>query len=163
MRRRQSTSDQIIRRITRVRSWRGLSVVLLSIIGLLALELYQNGSLSTVSSAESISCHSPYIIDGDTFDCGGIRVRLAGIDTPEMPGHCRTGRECTPGDPHKARDKLIEMSRGSVTCRQTDIDTYGRTIGRCSVNGIDLSCAMLASGHAVRRYGVIGCSDSESR
>ena len=36
-----------------------------------------------------------YVIDGDTIHCGYTRVRLAGIDAPEMPGHCQPGRACT--------------------------------------------------------------------
>lgn len=109
------------------------------------------------STAEQITCRSPYIIDGDTFDCGGTRIRLAGIDTPEMPGHCRRGRDCTAGDPYAARDFLQRLTRMSVTCKQTDIDHYGRVIGRCEAGGKDLSCELLDSGHAVRRYGFILC------
>jgi endonuclease YncB( thermonuclease family) len=28
------------------------------------------------------------VIDGDTFDYGGKRVRIADIDTPEVNGRC---------------------------------------------------------------------------
>jgi micrococcal nuclease len=41
--------------------------------------------------------------------------------------------------------------------KQTDIDHYGRVIGRCEAGGKDLSCELLDSGHAVRRYGFILC------
>lgn len=104
-----------------------------------------------------ISCHSPYIIDGDTLTCDGQRIRLEGIDAPEMPGHCRVGRSCTPGDPHAAKDYLESISRGLVSCRPIKKDVYGRTVARCEAGGRDLSCAMIAADHAVRRYSVILC------
>lgn len=106
---------------------------------------------------QPISCSDPYIIDGDTFDCGGMRIRLAGIDTPEMPGHCREGRICTDGDPFAARDALNALTAGHIRCYKTDKDVYGRTVARCKNETQDLSCAMIDSGHAVRRYGFILC------
>lgn len=108
-------------------------------------------------SDKAIRCISPYIIDGDTMDCSNHRIRLDGIDAPEMPGHCRPGRNCTPGDPHEARKFLHAVSRGSVTCIPDGEDSYGRTIARCSKGNKDLSCAMIRSGHAVRRYSHISC------
>lgn len=52
----------------------------------------------------TFTCQSVSVIDGDTFNCDGQRVRMAGIDAPELPGHCRPGRDCTPGDPFASTD-----------------------------------------------------------
>ncbi|MGD9744647.1 MAG: thermonuclease family protein [Hyphomicrobium sp.] len=104
-----------------------------------------------------IACDRPGIIDGDTLDCAGTRVRLASIDAPEMPGHCRSGRRCTPGDPYAARDYLSFLTRGPVECRPSDTDVYGRTIALCTSGGRDLSCAMVEAGRAVERYGWLWC------
>ena len=104
-----------------------------------------------------IACQSPDITDGDTFRCAGLRIRLASIDAPELSA-CRKGRVCTPGDPVAAKAYLEGLTRGAVvTCRQTDIDRYGRTVALCAAQGRDLSCAMVAAGHAVERYGVLSC------
>lgn len=85
-------------------------------------------------------------------------MRLHGIDAPEMPGSCRPGRACTSGDPYAARDELRRLTkRRAVRCVQTDTDDYGRRIVRCTADGADLSCAMVASGHAVQRYGRLDC------
>jgi endonuclease YncB( thermonuclease family) len=106
----------------------------------------------------SFTCWFPAVTDGDTFRCGSRRVRLQGIDAPEMPGHCRPGRECTPGDPYASAANLRRMMRlSSVTCRQTDIDGYGRTVARCSAGTQDLSCGQIEGGFAVRRYRAISC------
>lgn len=109
------------------------------------------------ASAGEITCHSPAITDGDTLRCGGHHIRLASIDAPEMPGHCRKGRRCTPGDPHAAKAYLEEITRGPVTCRRIDTDRYGRTVALCEAGGRDLSCAMVEAGHAVERYGSLSC------
>jgi len=104
-----------------------------------------------------IACNNPYVIDGDTFSCGNYRIRLSSIDAPEMPEHCRPGRRCTSGDPFASRDYLHSLSRGLVTCSPIETDSYGRVIALCEVNGQDLSCAMVKSGHAVERYRPLSC------
>lgn len=100
-------------------------------------------------------------VDGDTLRCGQERIRLIGIDAPEMPGHCEQGRECAPGDPIAARASLAGLARGSAEIERDGRDYYGRTLARVRVNGTELSCAQLKSGHAVYRsewdqFGTIG-------
>ena len=85
-------------------------------------------------------------------------MRLTSIDAPEMPGSCRPGRQCTPGDPYASRDHLASLTRGcTVECRQVDTDHYGRQIVKCFADDIDLSCRMVADGYAVERYGSLRC------
>ncbi|MBU0791977.1 MAG: thermonuclease family protein [Gammaproteobacteria bacterium] len=110
-----------------------------------------------VPSGETIVCSDPYVIDGDTLDCNGTRIRLAGIDAPEKPGHCREGRSCTPGDPIASGNHLRALTRGPVVCVPKEMDHYGRTVARCRSGERDISCAMIADGYAVRRYGYILC------
>lgn len=110
------------------------------------------GTQARLFKEEDITCYNPYVIDGDTFQCSKDRIRLAKIDAPEMPGHCRAGRQCTPGNPHASRDFLISLTRGKVFCQSLKKDHYDRTIARCSVNGEDISDAMVRSGYAVSRY-----------
>jgi endonuclease YncB( thermonuclease family) len=104
------------------------------------------------------SCASTTVTDGDTFRCGKLRIWLYGIDAPELPGHCRTGRRCTPGDPYASTRNLAALLyRGNVECRTIDHDRYGRIVADCSADRVDLSCSQLAGGFAVRRYGAISC------
>lgn len=116
------------------------------------------GRVIAATSSEDVGCSDPYVVDGDTLRCGRTRIRLQGIDAPELPGHCARGRACTPGDPFASTDNLRALVEGArMVCRQTDTDRYGRTVARCSVRGRDLSCAQISGGFAVHRYVPISC------
>ena len=107
----------------------------------------------------TFTCSAPYVIDGDTIQCSdGPRMRLARIDAPEMPGHCRAGRNCAPGDPFEAKAALVEViGRRDLECTPVSasprggsaIDRYRRTVARRTVNGTDLGEYMVAGGFAV--------------
>ncbi len=90
-------------------------------------------------------------VDGDTLRCGSERIRLIGIDSPEMPGHCREGRDCVAGDPFAARDALASAVGASMAIRRFGTDHYGRTLALVRGPQGDLSCRQLRSGHAIYR------------
>lgn len=96
--------------------------------------------------------HDAVAIDGDTFAASDERWRLARIDTPEMPGHCRPGRRCVPGDPVMAKQVLamvVERKGEAIRCRKIEKDRYGRWIAECHTrSGLNLSDLMLATGLA---------------
>ena len=74
-------------------------------------------------------------IDGDTIRSGGERLRLAGIDAPEMPGHCRPGRHCVRGDPYRSRQALQSLlDQRWSWCAGEDRDAYGRVLVTCYVD-----------------------------
>lgn len=130
-----------------------LGLALGGLVGLTAIR-WMNGS----ADARAFECSNVEVLDGDTFDCGATRVRLAGIDAPELKGHCRPGRKCAPGDPYASTENLRRLvTWNSVQCRQTDTDVYGRTVARCTAGETDLSCAQIKGGYAIRRYGLIFC------
>jgi micrococcal nuclease len=98
-------------------------------------------------------------VDGDTLRCAptplfpkGERIRLLGIDAPEMRGHCRKGRRCAPGDPHASAASLASALRnGAATIERIGSDRYGRTLAMVRVGGQDLSCWQLSRGKAIYR------------
>lgn len=86
--------------------------------------------------------------DGDTLRCGDERVRLVGIDAPELHG-CRRGRQCVPGDGMTARDHLAALiTLGPLSIERVGTDAYGRTLGVVYLQGTNLSCAMIFGGQA---------------
>jgi endonuclease YncB( thermonuclease family) len=107
--------------------------------------------LGRATSGSTFPCAVAYVTDGDTFRCSnGTRIRLSSIDTPEMPGSCRPGRQCAQGDPYAAKAALQRLIGGrTVQCEPVGM-TYNRVAAWCHVNGVDLSCAMVRSGHAIR-------------
>ena len=109
-------------------------------------------------TAAVFACLSPQAVDGDTIRCNGKRVRLLNIDAPEMPGHCRKGRKCTRGNPHASTANIVRLiGSGPVSCSPDGMDRYGRTLALCSARGVDFSCAQVAGGFAVERYGELNC------
>jgi endonuclease YncB( thermonuclease family) len=133
--------------------WLGLVIIAALSIGLGTL-----GSMPSGAQASTFSCRVSSVTDGDTLRCGDRRVRLYGIDAPELPGHCRPGRSCTPGDPYASTANLRALVGAStLQCDSKGIDTYGRTLARCSAGSQDLSCGQIKGGFAVRRYGWIWC------
>lgn len=89
------------------------------------------------------------VTDGDTIRCGGERIRLIGIDAPELPGHCRKGRVCAPGDPHASTSSLSDAMTGELTIERVGEDRYGRTLALVAGAKGDLSCWQLAHGQAI--------------
>jgi micrococcal nuclease len=85
-------------------------------------------------------------VDGDTLRCGEERIRLIGIDAPELPGHCQEERSCAPGDPMASMAALAAASRGTAEIDRQGYDRYDRTLARVRVNGVDLSCRSLPAG-----------------
>ncbi|WP_228766333.1 thermonuclease family protein [Pelagerythrobacter aerophilus] len=139
--------------------WTVTAIMSASVFG--AIFLWDGSpSAATPDDPDAFSCSAPYIHDGDNIRCKEIgRGRLYGIDAPEMPGACRPGRRCTPGDPIASRDHLRSLvASGNVRCRRIETDRYERAILQCWANGIDLACAQVKAGHAVERYGNLRCS-----
>lgn len=94
------------------------------------------------------------VIDADTIDVGSTRVRLFGIDAPEMGQPCSAnGREWDCGQ--WARDAVRNRFEGEYArCRQLDTDQYGRAVAQCVVDGQDMGQMIVHSGlaWAYRRY-----------
>lgn len=79
------------------------------------------------------------VIDGDTIDVGGRRIRIWGIAAPEM-------NEAKGPDSKRMMARIVGNS--VVNCRQVDSDRYGRAVSRCEVDGSDLGALMVESGSA---------------
>jgi endonuclease YncB( thermonuclease family) len=89
------------------------------------------------------------IIDGDTIEIHGQRIRLWGIDAPESSQLCRNNNSDLYRCGAEAANKLSVFTTGKiVNCTPVDRDRYGRTVARCSVNGIDMAEWLVGNGLA---------------
>lgn len=86
-------------------------------------------------------------VDGDTLRCGAERVRLLGLDAPELH-HCRKGRVCVEGDPVAAKDALARLITAGVTITRVGQDRYGRTLALVYARGRNVGCALIVAGNA---------------
>lgn len=103
------------------------------------------------------------VIDGDTIDIHGTRIRLAGIDAPESRQTCETSGSVYRCGQKAALALSDLISTRTVQCEQSGIDRWRRIIARCFVGDIDLSSWMVSSGWAVayRKYSSLYVSDEE--
>ena len=102
-----------------------------------------------------------HVVDGDTLEMEGQRIRLFAIDAPEGDQLCYREAENWPCG-QVAADKLGSMIGSSeLICRGEEIDQYGRLLAVCMIAGLDLNRLMVAEGWALafRRYSDIYSGD----
>jgi endonuclease YncB( thermonuclease family) len=90
------------------------------------------------------------VVDGDTLSMGAERLRIHGIDAPEMSQSCeRQGSRHACGE--AARDAMSGiLGGGLVSCAQLDTDQYQRRIVRChDEQGRDIGAELVRQGWAL--------------
>ena len=94
------------------------------------------------------------VIDGDTIEVRGVRVRLFGIDAPETGQNCQASGQAWPCGTVAARMLERRIAQRVVTCRERDRDRYGRIVAVCRAGNEDLNAWMTSHGWALawRRY-----------
>ncbi len=104
-------------------------------------------------SAEEIS-GIPKIVDGDTIRISIYKIRLEGIDAPEIRQICKkNNREYFCG--RISKEKLDDKVKGNnIICKTHSRDRYKRYLATCYINGLNLNQWMVRNGHALayRRY-----------
>ena len=95
----------------------------------------------------------PWVIDGDTVDVSGTRVRLEGIDAPELEQTCTDARgQPWPCGRTAARELRSHLGSGELTCAPTGFDRYRRILAVCSLSGSDVNAWMVRQGWALAYY-----------
>lgn len=98
-----------------------------------------------------------WVIDGDTIVVNGERVRLHGIDAPELDQtFWWRGKQMACGT--MALAALEALTAGvKVRCEGVERDQYGRLVAKCfSPNGVDIGRRLVLAGWALayRRYSI---------
>ncbi len=101
----------------------------------------------TVARADLVG--AARIIDGDTIEIAGERVRLEGIDAPETVQTCGSGGRAQWHCGKTAARVLTKLVSGRpVSCNSRGTDKYGRVLGVCYVGDLDINAEMVRRGHA---------------
>jgi endonuclease YncB( thermonuclease family) len=94
------------------------------------------------------------VIDGDTIEIRGQRIRLEGFDAPESAQLCYAGDQAVRCGQQAALylDSLLDGK--TVSCKSTSRDRYNRVLATCSFDNVDVGAVMVENGQAVayRRY-----------
>ncbi|MER9316340.1 thermonuclease family protein [Mesorhizobium sp. M0659] len=96
------------------------------------------------------------VIDGDTLEIHGTRIRLNGIDAPESDQLCRdaVGNKYRCGQKAAlALDDFLKARR-LASCIEVDRDRYKRMVAVCTAAGVDIGEWMVRQGWALdwKRY-----------
>ena len=117
------------------------------------------------SMAEEIS-GIPKVVDGDTININNYKIRLEGIDAPEMKQKCKKDsfkisflisftfyKDYNCGRVSKEK-LIIKINNSEVKCISTSKDRYKRYIATCFKEKININQWMVRNGHAIayRRY-----------
>lgn len=102
-------------------------------------------SLFFLASTPALAQHR--VVDGDTIELNGEKIRLLNIDTPETH-EPQCAQEKARGLAAKAR--LVGLlARGKITVERNGRDRYRRTLALVRVDGRDVGAVLLAEGHAL--------------
>jgi endonuclease YncB( thermonuclease family) len=121
--------------------------------GLMAGLLFMAAAASAAPAIQGTAS----VIDGDTIEIRGERIRLDAIDAPESSQLCldAAGKRYRCGQ--KSAFALADMiGRSVVSCEPKGRDRYKRTIAVCFKGDTNLNAWMVAQGWAVafRKYGI---------
>jgi endonuclease YncB( thermonuclease family) len=129
-------------------TFRSLLVLMSLVATLLALVLLGPTLLAPPVQADTIS-GTARVVDGDTLDFAGQKVRLHGVDAPELAQTCTTAGQDWPCGTF-ARDLLARLvGQARLRCEVQDTDRYGRAVAICRDGTRDINATLVRAGGAV--------------
>ena len=103
---------------------------------------------ASMSQAQTIEGY-PRVIDGDTLDIQGQRIRIANIDAPESKQTCSLNGSAYYCGKTSTQFLRSFIGGSKATCKVISKDRYKRFISTCYVRETDIGAVMVAEGHAV--------------
>lgn len=101
-------------------------------------------------AAPALALPNVRVIDGDTIDVAGERVRILNIDTPERGSRARCEAERVKAErASRALRSRVEAAR-RIDLERDGLDRYGRTLAIVRLDGVDVGEELIAGGLAVR-------------
>ncbi|MGE7156919.1 thermonuclease family protein [Methylorubrum rhodesianum] len=104
------------------------------------------------------------VIDGSTLEIGGRRLRLYGIDAPDLDQTCSDGHERDYSCGRGAAEALAARIGGeSVTCAPRGADPDGTARALCRRDGDDLAAWMVTNGYAIADRSASAAYEAQDR
>ncbi|MHC0448537.1 MAG: thermonuclease family protein [Candidatus Lariskella arthropodorum] len=94
--------------------------------------------------------NSANVIDGDTIVLDGVRIRLQGLDAPELKQTCQDKQSGSIWQCGLVAKKHLEslVENYEVSCTNEGLDKYRRQLSYCYANDMNLNREMVRSGMA---------------
>jgi endonuclease YncB( thermonuclease family) len=129
--------------VTRRSDWRPL-VAFVLLAGLLGFYAYQHWTATPASPLIGRA----RVLDGDSLEISGVRIRLQGIDAPEWKQTCVDPKGQTWSCGQTATQELRSYIGGrELTCARHGVDRYNRILATCSVpDGSDVNAWTIKQG-----------------
>jgi len=115
----------------------------------LALTLLM-AATATANAADPQLSGRASVVDGDTIEIHGERIRLVGFDAPESGQFCEKDGTAWRCGQSAALALSDFIGTATVQCASQGRDRYKRILASCQANGIDIGLWMVGNGHAVR-------------
>jgi len=105
--------------------------------------------MKSILLAATILTGQPYVLDADTIELQHQRIRIQGIDAPELDQICtRSGATYSCGI--EARDQLVRyLGSRIVACETSGKDIYNRWLAVCRVDGEGIGAWLVRQGYAL--------------
>lgn len=102
----------------------------------------------TPAPAEEIS-GAARVVDSNTLEIGSRRVRLIGVDAPDLAQTCPTRKGGTYPCGQVAAQTLAKLVKdGPLVCQGDKTDAAGRLLVRCTIRGFDVGEQFVLTGRA---------------
>lgn len=113
--------------------------------------LLPNVALATSTFELSGQVRVTKVSDGDSLRSGTLRIRIFGIDAPELKQQCQEQNNISWACGLAAQQKLRSLieSQEALHCKLRDVDRYGRLVMQCFQGDVDIGAEMVRSGHAL--------------
>ncbi|HEX9512978.1 MAG TPA: thermonuclease family protein [Puia sp.] len=124
-----------------------LSLAMIATAGLVTFLVETHGKIDKNLLAETTS--DVHVVDGDTLVIKDERIRLWGIDAPELHQICsKDKKEVQCGEMAKLALMALVKS-GPVECVKVNTDQYHRSVSRCTIDTLDIGRLLVMSGWAL--------------
>jgi endonuclease YncB( thermonuclease family) len=129
----------------------GLHAYLMAGMMIAGMMMLSDAAFATTSYDLSGQVKVTKVSDGDSLRSGKLKIRIFGIDAPELKQQCQDQNGTVWACGLVARQQLENLLDATklLHCELRDVDRYGRLVMQCFRGTVDIGAAMVQSGHAL--------------